>query len=84
MSTRTVDLPPRFYDDHVGRGFDAGIEVSRNSKLVRVHLNDKAFIDLLDDARFYVDMGVSEFGFEMLGLLKSASATVARLEAVSE
>ena len=39
----------------------------------------ESFTDLLADAEFYVDMGVSEFGKEFIGLISSARATVKAL-----
>jgi len=71
-----VALPPAFYDDHVSRGLPSGQEVERNARRVTVELDAASYQDLLDDAQFYIDMGVAEFGRELLGLIASARATV--------
>lgn len=77
--TVRVSLPPAFYDDHVSRGLPSGQEVARTQRRVLVELDEDGQRDLLEDAEFYVDMGVAEFGREMLGLITSARATVVAL-----
>ena len=74
-----VALPPAFYDDHVSRGLPSGQEVERNARRVTVELDAASYQDLLDDAQFNIDMGVAEFGRELLGLIASARATVLAL-----
>jgi hypothetical protein len=77
--TVRVSLPPAFYDDHVGRGLPSGQELTRTTGRVSVELDQDSYRDLLEDAELYVDMGVAEFGREMLGLIASARATVVAL-----
>lgn len=79
--TRTIRLPRRFYDDHVLRDLPAGEVVKETTTTVTVALDPTAEHDLLEDARFYVDMGTRELGRDMLGLVASARATIKRLEA---
>jgi hypothetical protein len=75
----SVTLPPRFYDDHVGRGYPPGREIARNRKGVRVQMTDEDIEALRADAQFYVDMGVAEFGRENLGLIRSAAGVIDRI-----
>jgi hypothetical protein len=77
--TVRVSLPPAFHDDHVSRGLPSGQEVARTQRRVSVDLDEDGHRDLLEDAEFYVDMGVAEFGREMLGLIASARATIVAL-----
>ncbi|MBX9642052.1 MAG: hypothetical protein K2X97_20715 [Mycobacteriaceae bacterium] len=77
--TVRVSLPPAFYDDHMSRGLPSGQEVARTHRRVLVELDEDGHRDLLEDAELYVDMGVAEFGREMLGLIASARATVVAL-----
>ena len=78
-AVRRMVVPARFYDDHYGRDLPSGVEVSRSGSKVTVDLDDEAYTDLLADAKFYVDMGVAEFGPGLLGLISSARATVRAL-----
>lgn len=78
----SITVPPRFYDDHVGRGFPPGREIARNRKGVRVQMTDDDLEALRADAQFYVDMGVAEFGRENLGLIRSAALVIDRINAV--
>jgi hypothetical protein len=80
----TLIVPERFYTDHVGRGLPAGEAIGRVSSGIVVEFDRAGFADLLDDARFYVEMGVSEFGPDLLGLISSARATVRKLESFME
>jgi hypothetical protein len=73
-------VPARFYDDHLGRDLPSGSELRRSRAGVTVDLDREGWDDLLDDAQFYVDMGVSEFGSGCLGLISSARATVLRMQ----
>ena len=82
--TVTVDLPPRFYDDHVDRELPSGIEVKRTKNYVRVILDHAAYDDLLSDALYYVDAASDMLSGspELLGLIASARATARRLSAM--
>lgn len=78
--SHVVDLPARFYDDHVGRGLAGGVEVKRLARDVRARLNDYEVVDLLADARFHLDMSrMGAYEADMRGLVASAKATVRRL-----
>lgn len=85
--TYTYDLPKRFVEDHYGRFNDqpmwegltlASVAVETKTSY-RITLTDEQASNLLSDAEFYVSMGVSEFGPEYLGLIRSAAATAKRL-----
>ena len=85
--TYTYDLPKRFLEDHLGRFNDTpmweGLTLDRvaieTKTSYRITMTDEQASNLLDDAEFYVSMGVSEFGPEYLGLIGSARATAKRL-----
>lgn len=82
-TTITVDLPVRFYEDHVDRDLPAGTLIKQAVKFTRVELDREAYDDLLSDAEYYAD---SE-GFDMReglmrGLVASARATIKKLRAV--
>lgn len=76
-----VDLPQRFYDDHVSRDLPAGCFEKRLARKHRIALDRDSYDELLDDARHYADPGMG-FASEEPGLVASARATVRRLEAV--
>ena len=72
-------LPRRFYDDHVYRDFWGGNVIKSTSRTITVELDREAFDELLDDARFYSEMGAREFDRNYSGVVKSATATVKAL-----
>lgn len=78
--TVRVELPPRFYDDHVDRDLPSGIEVKRTKRGVTVDLDAEAFADLLGDADHYA---TGDFDPDLLGLVASARATLKRLRAIT-
>jgi len=75
--TTTIDLPIRFYDDHVARDLPGGREISRTKRLVRVELTDAERDEMMSDADHYSTC--AEWGPEYLGLQTSARAALARL-----
>lgn len=78
--TTTLDLPPRFYDDHVARDLPGGVVVKRTTRLVRVELNRAGYDELLADARHYAGDAMAEYATDGgLGLIASARTTVRRL-----
>lgn len=84
--TITVDVPHRFYEDHVGRDLPPGEVVKHLSGKVRVRLDRSAYDDLLSDARHYAsgamdDMYADDFPTAS-ALIRSAKATLVRLRAV--
>lgn len=86
-ATVRVDVPSRFYEDHVGRDLPSGSVVKRLSRTVRVDLDREGFDDLLSDAEHYAsgamdDMYADDFA-SASGLIRSAAATVRVLRAVS-
>lgn len=76
-----VDVPVRFYDDHVSRALRAGMVLKRLSKKTRVALDAESYDELLSDARHYADPSMG-YAAEDSGLFNSARATVRNLEAV--
>jgi hypothetical protein len=60
-ATVTVDLPPVFYNDHVGRDLPAGEHVKTLRWYERVKLNREAYDDLLADAQQYSEGGAAEY-----------------------
>lgn len=84
--TVTVDVPHRFYEDHVGRDLPSGEVVKYLSRKVRVRLDRTAYDDLLSDAEHYGggamdDMYADDFA-SASALIQSAKATVRSLRAV--
>ena len=83
--TVTVDLPPSFYDDHVGRDLPAGTELKRTKRYVRVEMDRATYEEMLSDARHYSEPDPSwtiKHDAYLLGISRSAQAAVARLEKV--
>ena len=68
----------RFYGEGVWESHDRGTE-TWTRKGVTVSMTDEQASELLADAKFYVDMGVAEFGRDYAGLIASARATVKSL-----
>lgn len=84
--TVVVDVPARFYEDHVGRDLDSGWVVKHLSRTTRVTLDAAAYDELLSDAEHYAgeamaDMYLDDFATAS-GLIRSARATVKALRAV--
>lgn len=77
MTTITIDLPPTFYEDHIGRDLPGGTVVKYLSGAVRVSLDEEAYAELLSDARAYSDH--KDWEREYWGVCTSANATVKRL-----
>jgi len=78
-STVTIDLPPLFYDDHVGRGLLTGRVVKRLTRNTRVELDAAAYDDLRVDAQYYVEMA-EEFNLTVPNVVISARATLRALD----
>jgi hypothetical protein len=75
-----VELPPRFYDDHVSRELPSGEVIHRTAREVTVLLTEEEWAELRSDAEHYA--GGARNGFEdpgLLGLVTSARATLRRL-----
>ena len=80
MEMLTYRIPKQFLLDHMSRALiERDPVVKILSKHFVVSLTKAEYDELLDDARFYVDMGVAEFGWEYAWLVSSARATVAAL-----
>jgi len=76
--TRTVTLPPRFYDDHADRDLPAGRVIGRTRKSVTVELTAAEWTELRSDADHYANSNA--YGDpEFRGLIASARATLRRL-----
>ena len=80
-TTITVQLPPRFYDDHVDRDLPGGTVVKRTKRLVTVEATEAELAEILSDARYYSEPGGP--GDYDLGIKSSAQATVRRINAAS-
>lgn len=81
-STITIDLPPRFYDDHRSRDCgESGVVVKETKRFVRVTLDTVAYDDLKSDARYYADM-YGDVDPNLFGVVASARATLKRLAKV--
>lgn len=79
--TITIDLPKPFYEDHQSRDLPSGKLVKVLHNAYRVELDRAAYEELLSDARHYASPEMSsELGWEYRHLVKSARATVRRLE----
>lgn len=80
MSTVTLEVPAKFWDDHDERGCvnhsGTGYELKRTKRLVTVALHPRDAYDLMTDAEFYSDNGDSG---QDPGLRRSASATLDRI-----
>lgn len=75
----TYRLPPAFYFDHVYRDLPAGELEHETRRNVFVSLDANEYAELLSDARHYAySMGTA--GFDGVGLIASARATVKALE----
>lgn len=74
-----VELPPRFYDDHVARDLPAGEELHRTARMVMVALTRDEWVELRSDAEHYADGMGGELDRSYLGLVSSARATLRRL-----
>ena len=74
---KTYRVPREFYDDHVRRDCgQSGVLVGALRSTVIIDLDITAYVDLLSDADFYVDMGVKEFGSDYASLVASARSTL--------
>jgi hypothetical protein len=85
--TVRVDVPARFFADHIGRDCsESAVVVKRLARTVRVDLDRAAYDDLLSDAEHYGggamdDMYADDFA-SASGLIRSARATARALRAV--
>jgi hypothetical protein len=88
MSTKTrgpevtVDLPERFYDDHVARDLPGGVRVRDLKGYRRVKLNRAEYDEMLSDARHYAHANGPRDFEGASGLVSSARGAVKRLEKV--
>ena len=75
-----VVVPPRFWDDHVGRAcLGHVVDGAAAGSKVRVWLRPCDRAELLSDARHYATSGTADFGADFLGVVSSARATVRAL-----
>lgn len=79
-STRRVTVTALFYDDHVSRDLDGGVEVKRTKLLVTVDLTDVEWAELLSDADYYAGEAAA-FGPDFAGICSSAKITARRMRA---
>jgi len=79
MTTITVDLPPKFYDDHTDRDLAGGIEIRRTKTYVRVVLTYDEWAEIYSDASYYSEARFFDSGYA--GLCASARATLRKLQA---
>jgi len=82
----TYKVPGRFFDDHMSRHYGEGayLDYDRDTEkwtgtYAVVTLTDDQFDALFSDAEFYASGG-GGFGSEYAGLMRSAAATVRRLD----
>lgn len=75
-----VQLPPRFYYDHVARDLPAGRVVRATRRHVFVEVGEDERAELLSDARHYASAGNGLDVRDYAGLIASARATVRALE----
>ena len=76
-----ISLPPRFFDDHLDRDLvtksgtldEMKVRETKRQIVVRLHRDD--IEELLDDADYYAT-SMGSVGFEELGIISSARATV--------
>jgi len=73
----TIDLPTRFYDDHVARDLPAGQVVKHLARTTRVALTDDDLLEVLSDAEHYASL--TPWDFNEAGLVASAAATARRI-----
>lgn len=79
--TVVVDLPKRFYADHLQRDLSGGLIERETSKGYRVRLDREAYEDLVGDADYYAGF-TGDDRRDNLGLCTSAAATLKRLRAI--
>ncbi len=72
-----LDLPPRFYEDHIDRDLPGGVAFKLTRKLVSIEIDEDELAELLSDAHHYSSF--AQNGSEYLGLQSSARATVKRI-----
>ena len=51
----TIQLPVKFYDDHVSRDLPGGEEIKRNKRYVTLLANEATIEEIRDDADYYAD-----------------------------
>lgn len=76
-------LPPRFYFDHAARDLAAGIIERETARLVYVRLDAADYRELESDAAHYAD-SMRAAGYDDIGMISSARATLRRLRAAGE
>ena len=84
MDVTTVVIPKAFYGDHVKRANEGGVIVKETKTQLTVELRKPAFYDLMNDAQHYAESGVSVYGTNFIGVIRSASITFERLKAYEE
>ncbi len=79
----TIRVPAKFFEDHEERDCEPYCDpVKRSSRFVWLRPNDPGLDELLDDARHYAEPDqFGEWGRENSGIVRSAAATVAAIEA---
>lgn len=76
-----IQIPKRFYDDHVERDLEAPSIVHQTAKHYWIKADDPALNELKDDAEFYASMGMDYWDKSCAGLVSSARATAKAIRA---
>lgn len=80
---RTVRIPRKFFEDHEARLLPTPDVIRYGKTWVEIRVGGPEFDELLDDARYYSDpFGPDEIG-DGGGLIRSAKATVRRIESLT-
>lgn len=76
-------VPKKFYEDHRSRDLLSGSVVNTTKTHYVIELDDAAYNEMLEDAKFYSDLSyvIELMGKQYLGLARSAQATVKALVA---
>ena len=81
-ATNTLDVPQRFWDDHVSRDLvndEATYVAKRLSRTYRVRITDRDLHELRSDAAHYADL-TNGWDPDLAGLCSSAAATVRAID----
>lgn len=54
-TTVTVQVPTRFWDDHINRGCTDALEIKGTGNKIRVTLDHDGWSDLLSDSGYYIE-----------------------------
>jgi hypothetical protein len=84
MNVTTVVIPKAFYTDHISRANIGGVIVKETKTQLTIEVTQSAFYDLLSDAKHYAECGVSVYGKDFVGIVRSAQITFDRLKAYEE